>query len=185
MKSRSDHDHTGPPYHVFRAWAFEIATLVLAAGLIVAIAVLLASYNGVPNPDWGVHINLNALLALLSTILRAALVVLAAQIISQRKWDWFAGSARPVSDLQRYDSGSRGSLGALQLLHTVLFKDTIALVAACILVISFLVGPFVQLASRTAECSFPVQGLAASLPYAHFIPRKPGNQGGNLYDNTS
>ncbi|KAJ4991866.1 hypothetical protein SVAN01_02716 [Stagonosporopsis vannaccii] len=181
MQSRPNPDRTGPPYHVFRAWAFEIATVILAAGLIVAIAVLLASYDGIPTPDWGVHINLNALLALLSTILRAALVVLVAQVISQRKWDWFAGSAHPISDLQRYDSGSRGSLGALRLLHTVLFKDAIALVAACILVVSFLVGPFVQLASRTAECSFPVPGLDASLPYAHFIPRKPGFQDGSLY----
>ncbi|KAJ8113871.1 hypothetical protein OPT61_g4102 [Boeremia exigua] len=172
MKARFGTGRLGPPFRIFRAWGFEIATIILAGGLMVAIAVLLASYDGKPTPDWGVNLNLNALLALLSTILRAALVIIIAQVISQRKWDWFAGAARPISDLQQFDSGSRGSLGALLLLRTVLFKDAITLVSACVLIVSFLVGPFVQQASRTAECSFPVPGLNASIPYAHYVPRK-------------
>ena len=39
---------------------------------------------------------------------------------------------------------------------------------------SFLVGPFVQQASRTAECCFTMDGVGATIPYAHFIPRDGG-----------
>jgi hypothetical protein len=140
------------PYRIFRTWIWEILSVAFAVGLISAIVALLASYHGKEVPDWGVNLNFNALLAFLSTILRAMLVVIVSQIICQQKWEWFGGvSARPLSDLQRFDSGSRGSFGALLLIPTVLLKDITALVAAIVLVASFLVGPFVQQASRTME----------------------------------
>jgi hypothetical protein len=132
------------------------------------------SYDGKPAPSLGTHLNLNALLAFLSTILRALLVVIVSQIICQQKWDWYSDSPSPLLDLQRFDSGSRGSLGALLLLPTVILKDAVALLAAAVLVVSFLIGPFVQQASRTSPCLFPAPGLNASLPYAHYVPRRGG-----------
>lgn len=119
------------------------------------------------------HFNLNALLALLSKILRALLVVIISQIICQQKWGWYSNKRiHPLSDLQHFNSGSRGSLGALQLIPTVILKDTVTLIAAVVLVVSFLIGPFVQQASRTTPCLFPAPGLNASLPYAHYVPRR-------------
>lgn len=164
-----------PPYHVFRNWAFEIASLALAIGLVVAIAVILAVFDGQETPHWSGSFNLNAVLALLSTFLRALLVLLAARVVSQRKWSWFAGNdVRPLLDLQKFDSGSRGSLGALLLVPTVLRRDPITFVAAMVILSSFLVGPFVQQASRTINCSLPRTGLNASVPFAHWVPRSGG-----------
>ncbi|UPX13759.1 uncharacterized protein EKO05_0004258 [Ascochyta rabiei] len=103
------------------------------------------------------------------------LVVVVSQIISQRKWEWFGTiRERPVSDLQKFDSGSRGIVGAIQLLPTVLWRDLITSMAAIILFTSFLVGPSVQLASRTSECTFAASGLNASISFAHYIPRRSG-----------
>jgi hypothetical protein len=148
---------------------------MLAVGLVIAIAVLLTSFDGKPVPDWGPNLNLNAVLALLSTILRAMLVVVVAQIICQKKWDWYREkSGRRLRDLQKFDSGSRSTLGALYLIPTVVFRDTITLVAATVLLSSFLIGPFVQQASRTAVCTFVVQNSNASLPFAHYVPRRLG-----------
>ncbi len=155
---------------IYRTWEWEIAAIVFAVGLIVAISVILASYNGRPLPHWGNHLNLNALLALLSTILRAMLVIIVAQVISQRKW-FGEKRERSLSDLQRFDYGSRSSYGALYLIPIVR-KDAVTLTAAIVLVSSFLVGPFVQQASGTKECSFPASGPNATLPSAHFIPRQ-------------
>ncbi|KAF1349199.1 hypothetical protein EJ07DRAFT_140841, partial [Lizonia empirigonia] len=104
-------------YRIFRNWIWEMLSITVAIGLIVTIAVLLATHDGKPAPDWGEQINFNALLAFLSTILRGMLVVVVSQIISERKWEWFeAIRERPVSDLQKFDSGSRGIVGAIQLL---------------------------------------------------------------------
>ncbi|KAJ4395734.1 hypothetical protein N0V91_010640 [Didymella pomorum] len=162
-------------YRMFRNWLWEILSIAAAIGLIVAIAALLATHNGKPTPDWGERINFNALLAIMSTILRAMLVVVVSQIISQRKWEWFAAShERPLIHLQQFDSGSRGSMGALSLLPTVLLKDVVTFMAALILFASFLVGPAVQQASRTVECMVVAPGLKASLPFGHFVPRRAG-----------
>ncbi|KAJ0156423.1 hypothetical protein CTA2_12779 [Colletotrichum tanaceti] len=164
-------------YKIFRSWIWELLSVVIAIGLVIAIAALLATYEGKPAPDWGAHLNLNALLALLSTILRALLVVVVSGVISQRKWGWYGRDRdRPLSDLQQFDTGSRGSLGALLLIPTVVLKDVVALVAAVVLLASFLVGPFTQQASQTVDCSFPVPNvLNASIPFAHHVPRKPLN----------
>lgn len=165
----------GNSYHVLRPWGWEIVSVIIANGLNVAIAVLLAVYDGQAVPDWGAHINLNAVLALLSTILRAMLVVVVAQIICQKKWDWFGTNReRPLRDLDRFDSGSRGSMGALLLMPTVVFKDFVTLVAAFVLLASFLVGPFVQQASQTTGCEFSRPNVNASIPYAHYVPRRGG-----------
>lgn len=66
------------------------------------------------------------------------LVVVVSQIICQQKWDRYGKRhAQPLSNFQQFDSGSRGSLGALLLLPTVVLKDTVAFVAAMVLVVSF------------------------------------------------
>jgi hypothetical protein len=166
----------GDSYHVFRPWGWEIVSVIIANGLNVAIAVILAVYDGQSVPNWGAHINLNAVLALLSTILRAMLVVVVAQIICQKKWDWFGTNReRPLRDLDRFDAGSRGSMGALLLMPTVVFKDLVTLVAAFVLLASFLIGPFVQQASQTKSCEFSRPNVNASIPYAHYVPRRGGS----------
>jgi hypothetical protein len=166
------------PYHIFRLWASEIVCIILATGLVSAITIILAIYNGAPVPDWGTSINLKALLAFLSTILRAVLVVIVSQIISQRKWDWFCRKQpRPLSNLQQFDAGSRGVVGAVRLIPTVLWKDPVTLISALVLLVSFLVGPFVQQANRTIECTFPLASNVsdAIVLFAHFVPRKGGS----------
>jgi hypothetical protein len=87
------------PYRVFRIWICEIFSITFAMGLVSAIVAILVSYHGKEVPDWGVNLNINALLALLSTILRAMLVVVISQIVCQQKWEWYGGEhARPLSD---------------------------------------------------------------------------------------
>jgi len=164
-----------PAYHVFRNWAFETVSSSLAIGFVVAIVVILPAFNGKETPHWSGSFNLNAVLALLSTFLRALLVLLAARIVSQRKRTWFAGNnVRPLLNLQKFDSGSRSDLDALLLVSTVLRRDPVTFVAALVILSSFLVGPFVQQASRTINCSFPQTGINASAPFAHWVSRSGG-----------
>jgi hypothetical protein len=166
-------------YRIFRSWTWEILSVILAIGLLVAITVLLVSFHGKPSPDWGARLNFNALLALLSTILRAMLVVTVSQIICQQKWGWYGSQqARPLSDLQQFDSGSRGIFGALQLVPKVILKDPVTFISAVVLIVSFLIGPFVQQASRTMPCAFPALDQKASIPYAHYVPRSSGFDSG-------
>ncbi|KAK3389950.1 hypothetical protein B0H63DRAFT_557012 [Podospora didyma] len=156
-----------PP--VIRLWMGEIILLVIAVGLIAAILSVLAKENGRPVEGWRFPLTLNSLTALLSTILRAVMVSVAAEIISQAKWTWFTSQeGRPLRDLQDFDSGSRHISGALWLLPTVALRSPPTLLAVIVIVVSFAIGPFVQQAIQTAGREV-ASDVRASLPVSHFV----------------
>ncbi|KAH6642484.1 hypothetical protein C7974DRAFT_468834 [Boeremia exigua] len=174
MPKGSHRRRSGRQYRIWGPWKYEIASVLLSVGLNIAIAVLLAQFDTQTVPDWGQYLNLNALLALLSTFLRATLVIIISQVVSQRKWMWFSDQKRPLADLEIFDAGSRGTLGAMSLIFKVLWRDPVTVIAGSTVAVSFLVGPFVQQASRTQDCLFPALELNASIPYAHNVPRRKG-----------
>ena len=165
-------------YRIFGRWKWELTSLGLALGILIAIAVILKEFNEQSVPDWGFAINLSTLLALLATIFRSAIVAIMAQIISQTKWAGFmTGTApRPLQHLQDFDSASRNALGAAALIPKVLRHNPLASMAAVVTIASLAVGPMVQQSIRTAECAFPtaVNRTGASIPYARFVPRTRG-----------
>jgi hypothetical protein len=122
-------------YRIFWYWKWELAALGLAVGLLAAITALLMSFNGQRVPDWGYSINLSTLLALLATILRAIIVMIIGQIISQAKWTWYSGGrSRPLQHLQDFDQGSRGTVGSAFLLPKVLGGSFVTALAALVMV---------------------------------------------------
>ena len=171
----TDFHYKNGRYAVFRRWGWEIAALVLAVALLIAMVLILHAFEGQRVPYWGEWVNLNTIMAVLSTVLRGAVAVVIAEIISQAKWEWFGtGRTRPLRDLQDFDAGSRGVWGALGLVPTAVHGDPVALLAALLLAASFAVGPTVQQAIRSSVCDYYVEGVNASLPFAHFVPRSGG-----------
>lgn len=64
----------GPLAHVWKAWLFEILSLVAGVSSLMAIATILGMYNDQRQPQWPYSINLTTLVALLATILRSMLM---------------------------------------------------------------------------------------------------------------
>ena len=62
---------------------------------------------------WG--ITLNAVIALITTIMKGALMTPLMECMSQFKWIAFARNERPLTDFDVYDGASRGGLSALRL----------------------------------------------------------------------
>jgi hypothetical protein len=62
-----------------RSWAYEVITMVISAGLVVAVALILLHFEDKEAPKWPHEITLNTVIAVLSTILRASLVFVAAE----------------------------------------------------------------------------------------------------------
>lgn len=124
-------------YHVFKYWEVQIFSVVLAGGLVGAQFAILTRFDLQPVPDWGLPININTLLALLSTIYRGLLITTLSHIISQAKWEWFGRRKdRPLQDLQDFDDGSRGPYGAARLLTAAGKNNVIASAAAFLILIS-------------------------------------------------
>lgn len=58
-------------------WWVEVVSLTIAISALIAIMVALAEYNNKQQPAWKYAINLNTLIAILSTLMRACMVVVA------------------------------------------------------------------------------------------------------------
>jgi hypothetical protein len=104
-------------------WLFELASLALGTGATTAIVVILLHYQNKPAPQlnsvMGVKITLNTIIAILATVSRASVLLPVAECICQQKWAWFSGSARPVTELDVFDQGSRGAFGSVVLIWKV------------------------------------------------------------------
>lgn len=80
-------------------------------GLLIAVVVMLRVYDGKPLSEWPYSITINALVAILVTLIKATMTVPLAEGLSQLKWSWFDKPAR-LQDLALIDAASRGTLGA-------------------------------------------------------------------------
>jgi hypothetical protein len=89
----------------------------------ITICIVLRHYQNQPAPEInlfeGVGITLNTIIAILSTVSRVCLLFPVAECISQQKWVWFSGSAKPLTELETFDRGGRGAFGSLVLLWRI------------------------------------------------------------------
>lgn len=97
------------------AWVAEIAGILASASLLIALIILLFIYDDKTVFDWK-GVTLNAVVSVLSTASKAALLYSTSELISQWKWIVFTGTRRPLIDFQRIDAASRGPLGSLEII---------------------------------------------------------------------
>lgn len=71
--------HRGPSPSILRSWRLEGLGIAISLLLLAAIIVVLFRFDGKEQPDWPYWINLNTIVATLSTILRAQLLLVAAE----------------------------------------------------------------------------------------------------------
>ncbi|KAI0131841.1 hypothetical protein BJ170DRAFT_222673 [Xylariales sp. AK1849] len=154
--------------HVLRFWSWEVLSLAVAIGLVAATVAILAHFDRQELPEWPFSINLNTLIALLSTILRAAMLVAVAEVLGQLKWSYFS-RPRPLKHLHDYDRASRSVNGSIKLLF-VAPKNFLTVIAALITILSLAIGPFTQQAIKSVPCQQVVKNVNASLPLAHYMP---------------
>jgi uncharacterized protein DUF3176 len=64
---------------IFKEWLLEISLLVFSILLFATIVLLLKKYDHQPMPSWSFHLNVNSMVAILSTFLRSSLVMITAQ----------------------------------------------------------------------------------------------------------
>lgn len=101
------------------SWTFEILGCVISIAFLVAIIVVLFKYDGQPMPDWPYGITLNALVSVLSTVMKATMAFVLTECLAQLKWSWFH-SGNKLSDLAVLDAASRGVAGAIFVLFRFL-----------------------------------------------------------------
>lgn len=126
------------------SWYPEVAALTLSASCVVAIAVILDTFDGKPNlrMKWG--LTLNAVISILATTSKVSLIFTISNSIGQLKWVWFLGKKpRSLRDVGVYDDASRGPLGSLMLLFTEASSST-ASIGALLTLLALAYDPFIQ-----------------------------------------
>lgn len=102
----------------FKNWGLETAGIIVSAVIIIAIVAILRKYDKAQQQGWK-HISLNSLISWLSTLAKACVIFSVSQGLGQLKWVWFSKRSRLLSDLDVFDSASRGAAGSVTLLWLV------------------------------------------------------------------
>lgn len=103
-------------------WKWEIAALMGSLACLAGIVIVLAVCNGNELFSWH-RVTLNAVVSVLSTASKALLLFALGESIGQWKWLAFSKESRPLIDLDRVDSASRGPLGGAKWLWTSRWKQ--------------------------------------------------------------
>ncbi|KAL2676481.1 hypothetical protein Neosp_010239 [[Neocosmospora] mangrovei] len=176
-RSTKNSVHTETPHELsqkptrqvsIRSWLWESLALFLALGFLAAIVAIPASYDGSTTRHWPFSINLNTVVAILATFMRAAMLLIMAEVLGQVKWQALH-QPRPLSDIYHFDYASRSIIGSIKLLWAVP-PQIVSIVAALVMIVSPAVGPFTQQAIKTVPCLQTRPGAQASLPVSHYVP---------------
>lgn len=106
-----------------RLWIYEWAAVAVSVACFICLVVVLHKSNGKEQTRWLYdRLTLNGLIALLSTFIRASMMIAVGACLSQMKWNIFASgdegawAGRRVGDMDIFDQASRGPMGSLKLL---------------------------------------------------------------------
>lgn len=127
------------------SWMVESAGALLSILCFAAMLGVLIPVNGRPITSWPSIVSPNAVISLLSTIGKAALLLPITAAISQLKWVSVQNRVNTMENLDTYDQASRGPLGSLWLLYHFRLRPMLVAWGALLVVISVAVDPFTQL----------------------------------------
>jgi hypothetical protein len=104
-------------------WWWELFSWTASAAAMASIAILLFVYNGQKIPQWKGGVTLNAYIAVLSAIARAAMVLPVSEALGQLKWLWVRAESRLI-DFHHFDNASRGPWGSILLIITLKLRSS-------------------------------------------------------------
>ncbi|KAL3305581.1 hypothetical protein RB213_008350 [Colletotrichum asianum] len=144
---------------ILRSWLFEFLALFVSIFSYAGIIAILGAYNGQPQPEFARDVNINTIIAILSTTLRAATAFIATEVIGQSKWDWLE-TPRPLRHVEHLDNAGRGAWGSIKFLFFV-SKPTLATIGALLMMTSYVIDPFSQQLAKTYPCNIAYEDTAS------------------------
>ncbi|KAI0145775.1 hypothetical protein F4776DRAFT_374757 [Hypoxylon sp. NC0597] len=150
-------------------WWLEGISFLLVVVMVGALVGTVQPYQGQPLPRWPYSLSINTIVAFYTEVMRAAMILVLGQCLSQLKWSWFT-QPRPLHHMEHYDNASRGPWGSVGLLWAIRLKAILPSLGAIMMILSLLLVPFTQQIVQFYPCTFPDTTLNASIPktnYAH------------------
>ena len=138
--------------YILFSWWFEVFSGLSALASFCALVGILVAYHHRTAPQWPQSLTINTVVAILTTIIKSAIVLIAAEGIGYLKWAWFA-KARLLQHLALFDRASRGPKGAMELLIMLPERNIVASLGCLITALALAVDPFAQQLIRFYDCS--------------------------------
>ncbi|CEJ83115.1 hypothetical protein VHEMI03142 [[Torrubiella] hemipterigena] len=154
-----------------RIWKWELISLLVSYLSFMSIIAVLAAFQGKLLSSWSGLISINAIIAILATIFKAALVLPVTEGISQLKWLWLFQEQRSLVDVDRYDQASRGAWGSILLIARQFSekkKSYLASLGAFIFLLTLITDPFYQAAVQVNTCYHNSTALASVPRVNHY-----------------
>ncbi|KAI0390199.1 hypothetical protein F5Y17DRAFT_80490 [Xylariaceae sp. FL0594] len=131
------------PSSIAKPWIPDILALGFSLSSFLALIIVLAFQDGKPTFSWH-GVTLNAIVSVLSTASKAALLFAVEDLLSQWNWIIFQGPAHRLIDFEYVDAASRGPWGSMKLLWRFRTRMTLIYLGGFTILISLAVDPFTQ-----------------------------------------
>lgn len=147
-------------------WFLQNVTVFASFLLTGVLIALLARFNNTPILEWN-GISLNAVVALIATILKGLVALTVSDCLGQAKWIWLSWQERSLSDFAFIDQGSRGPLGSIKLLwwKRPMSRSFISY-GAILVILSVPMDSFIQLAVGKTNAMVYKNDSSAQISYA-------------------
>lgn len=147
-------------------WKFELLFLTLSVGRLISIVTILFAYGDKPLSDWHAFLRPNSVVSILSTVTKAAMLMVIGQGIGQLKWVYFEQRPHRLTDFETFDGASRGPYGSMELLFKINWRAFIASLGALTTLLALALDLFAQQALSIDLVTFNDTRVSGSLQYA-------------------
>ncbi|KAJ2995405.1 hypothetical protein NUW58_g1275 [Xylaria curta] len=146
-------------------WVSEVFWCVVTIALLIGMSAILATHQGIPQPQWPYGISINTIVSLLVGAMGGAMASVLSACIGQTKWQWLA-SQRALSDIEIFDQATRDLWGKLQLLKHGYWREHHLANCGCLIALGALaIGPFTQQIVQYYNC------FSVSANHIAWLPR--------------
>ncbi|UPK90307.1 hypothetical protein LCI18_001242 [Fusarium solani-melongenae] len=133
-------------------WWEDIAAAMFSIVCMSMVAAVLVSAHDTSLESWPTSIQPNSIIAILTTLSKAAMLVPITSCLSQLKWRHMSTQSRPLSHLQVFDDASRGPWGSAAMMWKLPLQSRLGWALALVTVVALGIEPSAQ-----QILAFPVQ----------------------------
>jgi hypothetical protein len=138
------HETKHGPVRLLLLWKFELLSMVVSVGALLAIVAVLFAFDGKPTSRWKAIAQPNTVVSALSTLAKSSMLMVVGQALGQLKWQHFESRPRRLIEFEIFENASRGPWGALDLLYHLHWRAIAGSTGAVITVLAVAMDPFAQ-----------------------------------------
>jgi hypothetical protein len=138
------HDTKYGTLRLLLLWKYELLSMIVSSGALLAIVAVLFAFDGKPMTHWRAIAQPNTVVSALSTLAKSSMLMAVGQGLGQLKWQHFEQRSRRLIDFEIFESASRGPWGALEFLYHINWRALVSSTGAIITILAVAMDPFAQ-----------------------------------------